>query len=221
MSGPRTIDIVGQRFERLTVIELSEIRGGNAYWICQCDCGARKIVAASNLNRGNVKSCGCLRREIGQTTLTKHGLTVSNIRLMRVWNNIKYRCENRNASAFANYGGRGIRVCEGLHDFATFLELIGDRPTAEHSIDRIDNEKGYSCGACNDCIARREPMNVRWSTLVEQARNKRNNVMLEHDGMRLCLAEWAQRIGVEPHVISGRLKRGWSIASAVTAKERT
>lgn len=103
------------------------------------------------------------------------------------------------------YGGRGIKVCdEWQHDFPAFLAYIGPKPTPKHTIDRIDNAKGY------------EPGNVRWATREEQNRNRSSNRVLTHNGASRCLAEWAAVTGMKRETIAKRLLSGWSVADTLT-----
>jgi hypothetical protein len=113
------------------------------------------------------------------------------------------RCENANHHSYHRYGGRGITICETWHDFAGFLSDMGERPDADHSLDRIDNDRGYGPGNC------------RWATRVEQQRNRRNNRIITIDGLSLCVAEWAERTGINHESIRGRLRRGLTDRAAV------
>jgi len=89
------------------------------------------------------------------------------------------------------------------HDFAAFLAHIGPKPSRSHSIDRIENERGY------------EPGNVRWATRREQMRNTRHNVPITHAGLTLCAAEWSLRTGVPATTIIARIRRGVPVARAL------
>lgn len=110
------------------------------------------------------------------------------------------RCTNPNATKFAEYGGRGIAICDRWRNsFEAFLADMGERPGSGFSIDRIDNDGNY------------EPGNCRWATDDIQSTNKRNNHLIEHDGVRLTLSEWARKIGVHRHTISNRLNAGLPI----------
>ena len=121
------------------------------------------------------------------------------------WNGMVQRTTNPNDARFADYGGRGIRMCDRWRkSFEAFLADMGDRPTPEHSLDRIDVNGNY------------EPGNCRWATRKEQQRNQRGNVRLTHNGETLCIAEWAERLGIEYCVIETRLRRGWSVERALS-----
>lgn len=157
------IDITGQRFGRLLVIQKAEPRKGynGAMWKCVCDCGKTTIVNGQNLKSGNTTSCGCYGIERKTNTPKTHGK--SGTRLHRIWKAMHSRCYNKNFHAYNHYGGRGITICdEWLHDFQAFHDwAIVNGYKDNLSIDRIDNDKGYS------------PDNCRWVTMEEQNKNKR------------------------------------------------
>jgi hypothetical protein len=186
---PQTRDITGVRFGRLTPISVSY--SPDARWLCQCDCGNRKDIAARNLFNGRTRSCGCLHVE----NHTTHGY--SNRPEYACWKNLIARCTRPNLSSWAGYGGRGIRVCdEWRKSFEAFHRDMGDRPGAGFQIDRIDNDGDY------------EPGNCRWVTLTQQLRNKRTSRLVEWDGRRVTVAEAAELSGLAQPLIHGRLKRG-------------
>lgn len=154
------IDLTGQRFGSLTVIERDFTKSTTA-WKCQCDCGNECVVFSANLTRGHTKSCGCLR--------LKHGQYYQKI--YWVWSSMKKRCYNSNHPTFKNYGARGIKVCdEWKNSFQSFYEWAikngyeSGLKQGECTLDRIDVNGNY------------EPSNCRWVSMKEQQNNKRNNV---------------------------------------------
>lgn len=145
----------GDRYERLTIIEIVPRKVH-----CICDCGTERTIERGKW--GKTKSCGCLQRETVATRNRQsrtHGM--SKTKTYRVWVAMIQRCTDPNATGYANWGGRGITVCERWrHSFEAFLADMGERPEG-CSIDRIDNGGNY------------EPGNVRWATALEQTQNRR------------------------------------------------
>jgi hypothetical protein len=202
MRGKAT-DLTGQRFGRLVVIGQSKTRayGRVLAWDCRCDCGTVKPLITSVLNSGSTKSCGCLKRECKPPILRKHGLSYYSG--MKVWQGMIRRCTNPEAKDFAQYGGRGIKVCERWLDVRNFAEDMGEKPDG-HSLDRINTHGDYC------------PENCRWATPAEQGANKRNNRMIEHEGQVLHMSEWCRRLGVKPSTVINRLNSGMDPSLALT-----
>lgn len=123
-----------------------------------------------------------------------HGLTGSPT--YRSWLCMIHRCYNPKMGNFKDYGGKGVRICEFLRTTpVNLIALIGQRPTGK-TLDRISSRHGYSCGQCADCLMMNWPMNVRWSTTKEQARNKTSNRQITIKGETRCMSEWAERAGI-------------------------
>lgn len=209
MSEKNSTPVVGDVFGRWTIISTNFKHRDRWSSECCCECGAIRIVRNEKLLSGKSKSCGCLRNE----SLTTHGATKRGIRRRSheywIWNMIVQRCTNPKVKNWMDYGGRGITVCDRWLKFENFFSDMGKRPTDEHSIDRKDNSSGYS------------PENCYWATRIEQAKNKRNNRIIEIFGRRQHLAEWAREYGVDHTLILSRLSRGWSEIKAVTTKPRS
>lgn len=212
---PNKIDLTGKRFGRLVVLQETPVRrNGNVMWLCQCDCGTIKKVNGDPLRRGAILSCGCLQRETAPTAARnaclKHGMTYSPT--WKSWSEMKARCLNPSHKLYYYYGGRGIKVCtRWIESFENFLEDMGEKPSGT-SLDRIDNNGNY------------EPNNCRWATDIQQARNKRNNIIITFNGETLCLAEWAEKLGIDYKILHHRYQRGWSadrIVSTPATKSRT
>ena len=195
------IDLTGRVFGRLTVLSRAENTKGRVSWRCQCSCGKESHVTCHSLQRGATNSCGCLMLEINSTN---NGAT--KIPGYKNWQGMVSRCTNRKDDKYPRYGGAGILVCADWQvDFFKFLSYIGPKPTHKHSIDRIENTKGY------------EPGNVRWATGVEQTLNRRVTVMVDYNGVRQPLAALARSHGLDPHTVRMRVKKyGWSVEKALT-----
>lgn len=190
-------DLSGQKFNKLTVIERGpNIRGNNRWrttWHCICDCGNKTTVKTCNIKR--TKSCGCLN---GGKIIHGFSRTSENM----IWNTMNQRTRNKNNKNYYRYGGRGITVCERWSKFENFLKDMGPRPKGL-SLDRIDNNKGYS------------PENCRWATSSEQARNTRRNNRITIDGVTKLVTDWFKESPVCIATYYHRKKRGFSDREAL------
>lgn len=197
-------DYSGERFGRLTALRLVERRDNNDHiWLFRCDCGAEVDRGIRLVKSGHTSSCGCLFREMVVERNTSHGL--SGTKTYRVWKNMRARCSTPTDSDYADYGGRGIKVCDEWEDYPAFLADMGECPEGM-SLDRVDVNKGYSADNC------------RWATAKQQARNKRSNHFISAFGETRTLAEWAEKYGLESSLIRYRIKAGWPTEDAVKRK---
>lgn len=196
------MDLKGWKSETLTVEEFKGFdQHSRAMWRCKCVCGEIFVAMGSRIHRFLTTSCGCLKSEKCRKAKTKHGKSGS--KLYQIWTRMIQRCENENTNEYDNYGGRGIYVCERWRNsFELFESDMGPRPKRA-SLDRVDNDLPYS------------PENCRWSDYKTQANNKRNNHILEYNGERLTISQWAIKLGVPSARLRNRLSHGWGIEEVI------
>lgn len=193
----------GQKFNRLTIIKLDHIKEyiypsgkkhNEEYYLCECKCKNKKIISKSEIVYSRTKSCGCLYKE----KIIKHNLSYN--KLFYIWHGIKKRCYNKNDTHYKDYGGRGIIVCdEWKNDIKSFYNWAISNGYKENegrnilTIDRINNDGNY------------EPSNCRWTTQKEQMRNTRRNHLITYNGETHCIAEWAEKLGIDRNIIYNRI----------------
>ena len=193
-------DLTGRRFGRLVVLNREKSKNGKTCWLCQCDCGNKKIIKTTHLISKNTISCGCYRTEKHKKSITlfkkKHGL--SKDRIYKILNGIKQRCLNKNSKIYKNYGGRGITICdEWKNDFMAFYKWSMENGYKDDlTIDRIDNNGNY------------EPSNCRWVTAKEQANNTRHNHFIEFNGEKYTISQWADFLKINRNIIDKRIQAG-------------
>lgn len=199
---PNFKDLTGQRFGRLSVLELDSKRFNGSryvyYWRCHCDCGNVCTVSTHGLT-GGTKSCGCLQKEHTRFATTTHGMSRTNS-LYTVWAKMKNRCLNPTNDSYIRYGGRGITVCDewrdsfqAFYDCVSKLEHFGEKG---YTLDRVDNDGNY------------EPGNVRWADKKTQQSNTRRNIFVEYQGERVTVEEAARRSGINKRTLLNRVKAG-------------
>lgn len=198
-------ELIGKRYGRLVVVgfDYKKSSSRRKYLLCKCDCGNKISTRLYELEHKQTVSCGCYNREILQKSRIKHGL--SNHPLHREWRGIKDRCYNKNCKQFKDYGGRGITVCdEWIHDAAAFINwCLSHGYEKGLTLDRIDNNKGYS------------PDNCRWTTRKIQANNTRRNRYITYNGETHTVPEWAEILNLKYDVLIHRLAHGWSVEKAI------
>lgn len=182
-------------------------------WECRCECEGIAVVRDDALRAGKARSCGCLVGDRLTERNAKHGHAAAGKSPTYVcWQGMIRRCENPNESGYADYGGRGIRICarwregeQGRTGFECFLADMGERPSSGHSLDRFPDNSGHY-----------EPTNCRWATYTEQNRNRRSNRNLTLDGRTMILTDWAREFGIHITTLSYRLRRGYPLQEALT-----
>jgi len=196
-------DLTGRIFGNWTVLNYAGlVKQKHAKWNCVCKCGNRRPVFAQSLKSGASRGCGCTVSKMATQRLTKHGKSSSPV--YKGWAAMKDRCFNPRNTHYAEYGGRGITVCDRWrYSFTNFLKDMGERKPGM-TIERIDNDGNY------------EPGNCKWATRREQQRNRRACNYLNFNGETLCISEWADRTGLRHETIRSRLNRGWSIEKTLS-----
>lgn len=194
--------MIGKKFGMLQVIECVGVDSHRQKkYLCLCECGKETNVLGSNLRKGNSTSCGCKRKKTCSMRMVKlnlrHGMT--NTKLWKTWAGVVERTTVKTSSHYHRYGAVGIGIHPDWLNFEKFAAYLGNPPSDKHSIDRIDNNKGYL------------PGNIRWATAKEQAANRKTNIRVLIDGIPMILAEAAKTLGVSKSTVSrwyacGKLK---------------
>ena len=188
------------KFSRLAVVTEAKDRNvdGLVRWECVCDCGRSTVVPGAWLVKGNTKSCGCLQRDAVRLTIQRnktHGAT--DTAMYWKWRSMIRRCYDTRVQQYANYGGRGIGVCDRWRtSFECFVSDMGHPPRGV-SIERINNDGDYAPGNC------------RWATQKDQCRNRRMTIFLELDGRPTPLTEVSEKTGIHRATLYWRFKQGW------------
>ena len=211
---PALKDLTGMTFDRLIVLNRDGYKGVVIAWKCRCTCGKETVVTGGSLTSGNTRSCGCIKREQTTEIFTKHGCAGNRraegrTREYRIWIAMKTRCSNPRQRSWANYGGRGIRVCKRwLNSFAAFLGDMGPCPTGM-SIDRYPDKDGNY-----------KPSNCRWATSSQQAFNRHLRHPVTFRGITDSILGWSSRSGLPVNAIVCRLRNNWSVDRALTQELR-
>ncbi|MDF3858100.1 hypothetical protein P3W70_07070 [Achromobacter denitrificans] len=186
-------NLAGQRFGILTAVQRVDGK-----WQCTCDCGSVRLVLANNLKKGNSKSCGCVGRAKCARRMASlnrvHGDAGS--KEHQIWAGIIKRCTRPSDMHWPKYGAQGITVAPEWMSYEQFLADMGRAPTPAHTIDRIDNNAGYSADNC------------RWATPFQQAQNRSTNRYTVVDGKVVCFSEAARLLGIERSRIFSMARRG-------------
>lgn len=204
------IDLTGQRFGRLVVEAFSHSNNG-AYWRCICDCGTPQTTRATLLRNGTVRSCGCGARYAAKENCAaaraKRSVNSEHSRKLKdLYRNMRDRCDNPENKRWANYGGRGISVCNAWkcnrRQFYEWVLVNGYRPGLQ--LDRIDVNGDYS------------PENCRFVDAFTQMNNTTRNIYITWQGERMSLTQWSREIGVSYSALKHRHDRGWPVERMFT-----
>ena len=205
---PLFVDMTGKKFGRLSVIEYAgRSNKSHALWRLKCDCGKVIIAPGSGVRSGNTRSCGCAQRESFHKTITKHGLR--NHPMYGLWLGMLARCRHRSQRHWKRYGGRGIKVCERWKSFPNFLSDMGERPSPNHSLDRIDNDGNYC------------PENCRWATGKQQALTSSHTKPFTLFGITLPITEWVSIAGISTTTFYERKRLGMPDSDSILTPTKT
>ena len=196
------VDLTGRRFGRRVVTSDKRTVGPDAKVLCRCDCGSLDAVRVKSLLAGHCQMClTCLRGDFNPARV--HGRTGSPEH--RSFTGMHQRCSGQSERAVY----KNIEVCERWNwatGFENFLTDMGPKPTPRHSLDRIDNAKGY------------EPDNCRWATPNQQARNRHNTTLLTAQGQTRPVSEWADLLKIDYHTLRMRMRLGWTAEEVVAGR---
>jgi hypothetical protein len=223
-------DYLGKSFYEWTVLEyIKHNETGHIIVKVRCSCGSEKEKTFSSIKSGQSTCCGCKQRKIVAKTMLKHGVKSKHYpseykKEHAAWQQLKNRCYNKKDNGYKHYGGRGISVCERWKNnetgFLNFLEDVGKAPSHKHSIDRINNNKNYSCGKCSECVTNVWNANCRWATSTEQNNNNRNNKIVTYEGISYTLSQLSKISLVSYSTFCRRLRTGWSLDDAINTPSR-
>ena len=196
-------DLSNQTFGYLTVISFDGIRNKHTYWLCRCCCGKQRSLQTSRLTTNKVTSCGCMNPRTQKSMVIS-----SHKRLYSVYSSMLSRCENPKSISYKYYGERGVTICDEWHDYAVFKEwALANGYNDTLSIDRIDNNKGYS------------PDNCRWIPLGDQHKNQSNNILITHNGETHILKEWCDILNIPYQTVKDRRKYAKSTGRELTFEQ--
>jgi hypothetical protein len=137
------------------------------------------------------------------------------------WANAKARGFYPKCRDYYKYGAVGRTMCSRwAHSFKEFLADMGPRPTLKHTLDRVNNDGGYWCGKCEECLRLNQPFNCRWATVSEQNCNKKTNNWITANGETLRISQWAERLGTSVSTLNRRVRCGFTPEQAVTVPFR-
>lgn len=181
------MDLVGQNFGKLTVLQKTRSRLDRKEWKCECVCGNQTWVATNRLNSGITTSCGCRKKQTALENSKKYGFKtvhgMTKTRVYKIWSSMIERVQPKYKNK-ERYYDRGIRICDRWKTFENFYKDMGDPPHGA-SIDRIDVNGDYC------------PENCRWASSKTQQNNRTNTRYLNVNGEKIPLMEFADKLGIK------------------------
>lgn len=193
-------NISGQKFGRLTAVDISHRVKNRTYWNCTCECGKSTKVTIHKLRSGWTSSCGCYMKQRQREGQLTHGMSATSESY--AYTNMMNRCTRPTDSHYPRYGGRGIKVCDrwqGENGRFNFHSDMGKKPGPNYSLERKDNNGPYS------------PDNCIWADRMAQGQNTSRNRNFTYNGKTQCMSAWCRELGLSSTGILTRLKHGWSI----------
>lgn len=193
----RTPNLIGERYGRLVVTEYVGGDGRKSWWRVRCDCGVEKLAVGAELRKGKTQSCGCYMIEVTSARARTHGM--SKHQAYWCWRSMVDRCGVPANQAYKNYGERGIKVCSRWLKFENFWADTGASWKSGLSLERKNNDLGYS------------PENCTWADRIAQSRNRRSNRYIDTPKGRMLFCEAVKISGLSHGCIQGRIKTGWPV----------
>lgn len=197
---------IGDQFGQITIIsEVFPRDSQHRKVLYKCKCGNEKTANLHDVLKEKIRSCGCLK------SIIVNGYQTKKHPLYQTYRGILDRCTNPKSKYWRLYGERGIKICDRwINSFQYFVDDMGEKPSAKHSIDRIDVNGNY------------EPSNCRWATQIEQGNNKRNTIRLLVDGQMMTINEIASYTGISRNTLYSRLiEYKWGIEISIQKKKFT
>lgn len=205
---PHLRDLTGKQFGKLTIVSRAPNKGRRVTWNCKCSCGNIAIVRQDDLISAKTRSCGCLHKKWIADNFYKHGAAIRGNakREYKIWLSMKNRCQNPKHIHYHRYGGRGISVCfTWQYSFESFLRDMGEAPSLNHTLNRIDNDGSYT------------PENCCWATRKEQSNNRCDTKFYTYKGKTKSRVQWSEELNIHPDTLRNRIDRsGWTIEKAFT-----
>ena len=200
----KELDISNKVYGRLTAISrsLKKSKGTDIRWLFICECGNKKILNKYQVISGRTVSCGCYYEKVRGMGNFKHGLSYTST--YSSWHGMLQRCYNPNSAAAKWYSKKGIEVSEDWKSFNNFYRDMGEKPSPNHSIERIDGSKGYSKNNC------------KWATIQEQNNNKSNNVYVTIDNEKMTLSSACRKLSINRSTVTSRIRRGMTPQQAIS-----